>query len=401
MGRYALIAAGCCLAVAARADERGDARAAVQLFVEPAASQRVVVVSPSASGRADVTRFLNVQASFDADIVSGATPRTYGAPDAVSAATAFSDERYTFAARASGRFGPATVDAGYRFGFEHDYRSHVVGAGASVDLARRNTTLAASWAHNFDSVCDLDNGALATTLRQPLTTSRGCFAGTRGLTGESLAIDGVEASVTQVVTPRLVGQLVGAWEHLDGFQSNPYRRVRLDGGAIEAQESHPRLRDRFAVGLRARFALPAARAALAGDLRLYRDTWAVQSITVEAAWEQHLGAHLLLKLRARYYQQSAAFFYRDAGDANSYENAGPVGAYFTGDRELAPLADLLVGARLTVVAGRALGRLTDLEGAARLDLVDVFALSPLPPNADRTRGVVDALTAGLSLTGRF
>src|SRR5439155_7314822 len=120
---------------------------------------------------------------------------------------------------ATGRIGPAAVDAGYRFGFERDYRSHVIQLGARVDLARKNTTLGASWSHNFDSVCDLDNGALPSTLRQPLTTSRGCFGDTRGLASEPLAIDAVEATWTQVATPRLLAQLVFAWEHLDGFQS--------------------------------------------------------------------------------------------------------------------------------------------------------------------------------------
>jgi hypothetical protein len=175
---------------------------------------------------------------------------------------------------------------------------------------------------------------------------------------------------------------------------------------IEAQESHPRLRDRGALALRLRWAVPRARAALALEGRLYRDTWAIQSFTVEAGWEQKLPASLRLRLRARYYQQSGAAFYRDAGQANSYEAAGPVGAYFTGDREMAPLADLLVGARLAwahdAPAGARLARtLTSVEAVARLDLIDVFALSPLPPDVERTRGIVDALVAGLSVAGRF
>ena len=73
---------------------------------------------------------------------------------------------------------------------------------------------------------------------------------------------------------------------------------------------------------------------------------------------------------------------------------------------MAPLADVLVGAglayRLRAEPGRRLARmLTGLEAGLRLDAVKVFALSPEPPNAPRTRGAVDAIVAGLSATGEF
>src|SRR5205823_3012544 len=142
----------------------------------------------------------------------------------------------------------------YRYGIEHDYRSHVLSLSARADLFSKNTTIAAAWAHNFDSVCDLDNGALASTLRQPLGTSAGCFGGGGGLTTEPLAIDGAELSIAQALGPRLVAALAFGYEHLDGFQSNPYRRVRLRDGALLAQESHPRLRDRVSLTLRLRVA---------------------------------------------------------------------------------------------------------------------------------------------------
>jgi hypothetical protein len=385
----------------ALADEHGDARAGVQLFVEPAAAERLIVVTPSAAARAAIVPWLSVALDWNADVVSGATHRTYGSsPDAVSGATQFSDVRNSVAARVEAKTGPFTFGAGYRFGIENDYRSHVLSASAKVEWNKKNSALEASYAHNFDSVCDLDNHGLPSLLRQPLPVSNGCFSNAPGIVSEPLSIDGLEVSFTQIFTARLIGQVVAAWEHLDGFQSNPYRRVSLDGGTILAQESHPLVRDRGALGLRGRYAFPKVRGALGLDLRLYRDTWAIQSFTVEAGWEQHLGQRFLLKLRARYYQQSGAFFYRDAGATDSYDHSGPVGAYFTGDREMAPLADLLIGARFTTLFGK-LGPLTSLEGSLRIDLVDVFALTPAPPNADRTTGVVDALVGGLSIAGRF
>jgi hypothetical protein len=404
--RGALLLALAARAAAAEEGGLGDVEAVVRVFTEPAPSQAVTVVTPLVAGRADVTRWLSLGVDWNADIVTGATPRTYGAPDAVTGATRFSELRNALGVRAAARTGPLTGEAAYHYSFENDYRSHLLVAGAQLDLAHHATVVAAEYARNFDSVCDLANGALAATLRQPLSTSAGCFSGHAGLTEEPLAIDSAELSLTQALTPRLVTALVGGYQHLDGFQSNPYRRVRLDGGAIEAQESHPRLRDRGSLGVRARIAAT-QHAALGLDLRLYRDSWAIESLTAEATWEQlFLDERLRLRVRARGYVQSSASFYRDAGAADSYERAGPVGDLFTGDRELAPFADLLVGARLGWRVhsrpGRRLARLfTDTEVTLRIDLMKWFTLSPEPPNAARMRGVVDAVVAGLSATGRF
>lgn len=400
------------LAAGALADRKpppvtGAVDASLVIFAEPARGQSIVVVTPTVAGRVEATRWLTVAVDATVDAVSGATPRVYGAPDVVTAATPFDDTRVALGLRAAAAAGPFTGELGYHYGIEADYRAHTLSAAARLDLFGHNTALVARYAHGFDSTCDLDNGNLPTARRQSLGTSHGCFSSQAGLTAEPLAIDGAELSLTQTLTPRLVGALVGAWEHLDGFQSNPYRRVRLrlDGGVFEAQESHPRLRDRGSLGVRARFA--ATRRGAAGlDLRLYRDTWAIQSITVEGTWDQLLlDERLRLRVHARYYQQSRASFYRDAAEANAYEIAGPAGQYFTGDREMAPLADVLVGARLgwrPRPMGKRLARMfTAFEASLRLDLIKVIPFTPEPPNAPRMRGVVDAIIGGLSATGSF
>ena len=43
--------------------------------------------------RADIRKWISLEVDWTADIVTGATPRTYGTPDAVTAATPFSDVR--------------------------------------------------------------------------------------------------------------------------------------------------------------------------------------------------------------------------------------------------------------------------------------------------------------------
>jgi hypothetical protein len=308
--------------------------------------------------------------------------------------------------RAEFSAGPWKGYAGYHFGIENDYRSHTLGLGSSVDLFQRNTTLALDYAHSFDSVCDLDNGNLPVTLRQPLTVSDKCFSSAPGLTEHPIAIDDLSLTLTQVFSRRILGSLSASWQRVDGFQSNPYRRVRLDGGSLFAQESHPHLRDRWSIAARLRFSLPRfSRGTLGADLRYYGDTWGVHSGTVDVAFDkEHFAGRLRWRAHVRYYQQSGAVFYRDAGNSNSYENAGPAGQYFTGDRELAPLADLVIGGVLGYHAqapeGKRLGRMFHaLDLSLDLDLVKVFALTPEPPNHARMTGVVDAIAVGLSFLG--
>src|SRR5262249_44154629 len=134
----------------------------------------------------------------------------------------------------------------------------------------------------------------------------------------------------------------------DGFQSNPYRRVRLFG-TVEAQESEPLLRQRIALQARMRLALKRARGALGALGRYYWDTWGIQSRTVEVDWAEWVHPEVVLRLRGRLYRQGRALFYRDAGEQLSYENVGPVGQYFTGDGELSPFRDLLVGFKVAYV----------------------------------------------------
>ena len=167
------------------------------------------------------------------------------------------------------------------------------------------------------------------------------------------------------------------------------------------------MRDRGAATARLRWAVAKLGATLGGDLRLYRDTWAVQSLTGELSWDMpfHLARPAWrYVVRVRGYVQSGASFYRDVGYTDSYEKAGPVGRYFTADQELAPLADLVLGARFVHDAGyerRKWKMFTAVQWAFSFDYVKMFALTPEPPNAPRLRSWASALVAGVAATGKF
>ncbi len=132
---------------------------------------------------------------------------------------------------------------------------------------------------------------------------------------------------------------------LEGFQSNPYRRVRI--GPNEPQEHMPDTRARWALSARLNRFLPRLRSAVHVSARGYNDTWGVSSGTFELGYSQYMGDSLLLRVRARAYQQTPATFFKDAF---FYETESTAGEYFTGDRELAPVRNALVGAKLTMIS---------------------------------------------------
>ena len=154
-----------------------------------------------------------------------------------------------------------------------------------------------------------------------------------------------QATVTQNLSPTMVLQASLFGQVLEGFQSNPYRRVRV--GPNEPQEHIPDTRARVALSVRLNRWLPKLRAAVHVSGRAYSDSWGVNSGTVELAYSQYVGSSLLLRLRARAYQQTAATFFKDAF---FYETESTAGSYFTGDRELSPVRNAVVGGKLTLLS---------------------------------------------------
>jgi hypothetical protein len=384
----------------ARAEDKVDI--GVSYFSEPIRAQALHVITPSVRANVDAHRTFSIRMGYDVDIVTGSTPRLYGSSvDAISSATHFSDYRHAFHGGAEARIAAATLDLGYTYAFENDYRSHSIDASAKVDLWGKNTSFRLGYAHNFDSVCDADNAGAQPLERKALATSKGCFnSKTPGVVTEPLAIDSYFIAWTQVWHPIVLSDISASFQSLDGFQSNPYRLVRLFSGTIDAQESEPRIRERLAVSGRLRIAIKKAHAAVGIGGRYYWDTWAIQSGTVELEYEQYLASSLLLRLRGRFYQQSRALFYRDAGEVRSYESVGPVGQYFAGDRELAPFRDYLVGLKLSYLKNAdergKIGRVFEaLELGVKVDGIFYQYLTPQPPNAARTYAVL--LQLGLSL----
>ncbi|HEV3031781.1 MAG TPA: DUF3570 domain-containing protein [Polyangia bacterium] len=390
LGRLAAFAgAAFCVSALLVAPARAtqDAAARLTLFREPSsANAGISVVHPQLDLGTTLGPDFHLAAGYEVDIVSGATPSVYRV-DAVSTATKFSDTRHQVHGALAYQRPTSAWSFGYSYGWESDYRSSAVTGTTTSDLLDHNFTVGLSYTHNFDRVCDANNSNIGDQPLdlKPLTLSAHCFGGEADVTTHKLAIDTFQPSLSWTATPKLLLQLGSTIQILDGFQSNPYRRVLVGMQSRTPQERLPQFRQRYAVFARAVYALPAVRASGLFMARLYEDTWAVQAATGEVVLNKYFGPGLLATVRGRYHVQSGASFYRDA---RGYLELGPGGQYWTGDRELSPMSNYLTGGKLAFIRHPGQERSSwyvDMELDAKYELLIYHLDSPDAPNADRAR----------------
>lgn len=314
------------------------------LFYEFGGPLEMLVVNPRANLRVDPAEEVTFRASYDADIVSGASVAVVDAPsadiDAITSATRLDDFRSVISGGLELRSDFGSIRGSYSYGFESDYTSHSFTIGARTDLFERNTTLDLSYARGFDLVCNLFQPRAQDPVdRRRLDSSEGCFDD-ENPDRDALDIDlqTFQGSWTQAWAPIFVTQLTVTAQLVEGFQSNPYRAVWL--GRAAAQENHPLVRFRYAAALSGRLWIEPLSGALQASVRAYRDNWDVRSITAEIAYEQSIEGSLRFRLRGRYYTQGAAAFFSDDYSLR------PRGQYFTGDRELADMESFMAGASM-------------------------------------------------------
>jgi hypothetical protein len=324
-----------------------------------------------------------ISAGYEMDMVSGATPRVYAEPtDAVSGAT-FKDTRQAVHGGLSFDTAAVSFSGGYSYGTENDYKSHTLTASARGDFFERNFTLGLAYTRNFDKVCDNANTLAQGPIdRQPLATSEGCFTVATDKAERKLSIDTFEPSLSWTATPLLLLSGGGSLQVLDGFQSNPYRTVRLGTEGRTPQESLPQYRQRYALFLRAHQAIPPLRSALRLGVRGYRDSWDVRAVSSDLEFLSYFGPGLILGLRGRWHQQGGAAFFRTA---EALRLEGPTGKYWTGDRELAPLSNLMAGGLITFVKApptQGSAFYEEIELDVRFDFL-YYREQPGNPNADR------------------
>lgn len=380
-GLAALLGAGLTLRAPPGSGQVAEVDLRTQIFHEPSSSSRMTVYTPELNIEASPSEALRVFAQYQADAVTGASeavkagPLLASVPDIVSRASVQDFRQMATGGVAINRE-HTRLSGSYTYGTENDYHSNSFSISAGTDFLQRNTDVEIGYSKGFDEVCSLRQRSLPTTLRQGLDSSDGCFTSSERVESLDISLDNFRLAWTQTWTPVLTTQLVltGGLQH--GFLGNPYRQVVIGPTGQAAQENHPEDRRRAAVGLALKYYAKSIETAIGLSTRVYRDSWELQSLTVELSAERYLRPWLRLLVHGRAYVQSGASFWSD--DYTGGEPAtGPRGQFWSGDREVSPLQTLLGGASLNGTwradgDSRWVGVFRELSAGVSLDLLASF-----------------------------
>lgn len=197
-------------------------------------------------------------------------------------------------------FASPRFQGSYYYSKESDYVGRMVTAAANFDFNQENTNLAFAYSYGWDDIAPLGADTAHTK-----TAHNG------------------NITLTQVLSPVLVGRAGIDFSYVDGFQSNPYRTVNAGGQIL--LENHPLQRTRGAVFVKLNRYFT-TQTALNMEYRFYRDDWDLQSHTLNFFYHQYFNDKVMIRYRYRYYAQTAADFYR-----GSYAVVQP---YMTSDYKL-------------------------------------------------------------------
>jgi hypothetical protein len=208
--------------------------------------------------------------------------------------------------------------AGVDISVERDYTSLGGNASLSHDFFKRNTTLSASVSLSHDTVNPMGGRPVPFDVMPPPSEGHGeddegdgNRPGTLGSAPKNV-FDFI-AGATQIIDRRTLMQVNFTYGHISGYQTDPYKLLSVIDPATGdpttyLYERRPDTRTRQAMFgmIKHHF----GRAVLDLSYRYYWDTWRVRSHTGELRMRWGIGDGGYLQPHLRYYQQTAADFYR-------------------------------------------------------------------------------------------
>lgn len=340
------------LAANAGADSR--ATAFVSVYSD---DDELTVVSPELALRQELSDRLQLQASYEADIISAASV------DVMTAASphGYQEVRHGLAAGATWRpEREISFGLSYLPSWETDYDSHAIALRTVYEWLERRLEERLDLRASFDRV-----GRAG----EPESEWRDLF------------IVSVAPSLSWVLDRWTVASLSYELQAQDGFQSSSYRFVpiRWSGTTtVSVPERHPEWRVRHALALGVRHALSRSWF-VSGGYRLYRDSWGLGSHTAEAGLQHSTrGERVLVGLDARGYYQGAASFYEQRYSALP----GTFPVYRSRDKMLSDGWSVLAGLRGEVGLGP-VGFADDVRVVAKSEVYEQHFLSFEPLDARR------------------
>lgn len=257
-------------------------------------STRVVV--PTFAAKIVAPNGVGVSANYLVDVISSASiAQTGGGEDAV-----FTELRHGIGVGVDNEFElgetPLDLEVHGSYSTEDDYRSINYGIGGALSLNERTSTLRLA----LDRVDDEIESNVPNSNLEQRCPEDSPEAGVCGLQGIS-----VGTGWEQILSRVLVFTANYKLGYLNGFMANAYRN------AGPRAEAHPHERWRHTADLRLRWLIPASDTAIHFMPRGYVDSWDIRAVNPEIRVYQELGTpEVVLRLRYRFYLQSAAEFFR-------------------------------------------------------------------------------------------
>lgn len=276
------------------------------------------------------------------DAIAGATPTgqppaTPGGPVPLSEVE---DRRKGWSAELSRQFPRVNAAVGFANSRESDYVSNGWSLNTVTDFNQKNTTLLFGVAGTDDDIKVFYQRDWARKRTTDLI-----------------------AGVTQLLNPQTAVTFNLGYGHSSGFHADPYRLifklVEIAPGLFLPRtfgENRPDSRDKWTAFAAVNRAFPRANGALEASYRLFRDDFGLTAHTVELAWFQKLGERFRLRPAVRFYDQSAADFYRlDLSGSNITPTSGPnpAGPFFSADYRVSAFRSHTLGLKAIWTVGTA------------------------------------------------
>ena len=290
------------------------------------ADGRIEVRTQSGSAEQDLGADTQLKLTGTIDAIAGATPTGEPAPPGSDqvAMTQMHDRRKAWSGDLSHQFPRINVDVGWANSRESDYVSTGGSVNTLTDFNQKNTTLLLGLAGTNDDV---------------KVFYQGIYVQKR--TGEAIV------GVKQLLSPLTFVTLNLTWGRATGYLGDPYRVIQKNVEILPGlflprsyPENRPDRREHSVAFASINHTVAPLHGAFEANYRFYRDTFGTTSHTLGATWLQKIGERFVLSPSLRYYQQSAADFYRVTLDGTSIVPGllpNPAGPFYSADYRLAKL----------------------------------------------------------------
>ena len=255
--------------------------------------------------------------------------------------------------------GQNTLSPQISYSTESDYVSTTLSLNDAISFNKKNTTLRLGVAHSFDEI-------------EP-----SFFTGPQYKNTTDFLV-----GISQILTTTTIFTADFTYGNAAGYLSDPYKQILFTGFGDPNNihpENRPAHRERQVLLVSLTQYVNPLEGSAELSYRFYHDSYDVFSHTVEVAWFQRIGEHLILAPVFRYYEQSAAYFYYISvpgfvpgdGDPNRPE-------YYSADYRLSHLQTFTFGAQATVLIADRLALDIGYQRYEMYGLDDMTAASNYP-----------------------